>query len=285
MTVLITDSASDLPLKWCQENDVKLLSLHVLLNGKDYQEHHEITSKEVYDAMRNGAVPKTAQIQPDTFIQTFKACAEKGDAVIYMAFSSELSGTYQTAELVHKELLEEYPSFQLTIIDSKCASLGLGLLVHQAVKWRDEGLAYDELVKRIRKHHSSIDHIFTVDDLDYLQRGGRISKAAAMMGGLLHIKPILHAVEGRLLPLEKVRGNKKKLQRMLDLMEERGVHLGEQTIFISHADAIDQAELFRNAIEERFGTTSFVIESIGSVIGAHVGPGTIAIFYFKETVK
>lgn len=269
--------------KWCEEHDVLMLSLAVILDGKEYEEHKDISPKEVYETMRNDkTVPKTAQIGPDTFLATFTALAEQKQPAIYIALSSGLSGTYQTAELIRKQVLEEHPDFELTIIDSKCVSLGLGRLVYQAVQWRDKGLSYQELIKNITDFAETIVHIFTVDDLVYLERGGRVSKVAAFMGGLLHIKPILHVDEGKLVPLEKTRGNNKRRQRMLQLMEDQGQQLEKQTVFISHGDAPDEAEAFKRDIQERFGTSSFYINTIGAAIGSHAGPGTIALFFTNQ---
>ncbi len=283
---ILTDSASDLPRSFFEENNVLLLPLRVHLRDIEYLDLETINPAEVYKAIREGAMPKTSQAAPTTLYETFEELAKSGEQCVYIAFSSELSGTYQTAVMVKNELLETYPNFELEIIDTKCASLGQGLVVHYAVQQLATGLSFKELVAKTKQYATSMEHIFTVDDLDFLAQGGRVSKASAFVGGLLNIKPLLHVEDGKLVPIEKLRGRKKVLKRMVDIMEERGAkNLRDQTIAISHGDDEETAKQLKVLIEERFGSKSFLINMIGAAVGSHAGPGTIALFFLNDIIE
>ncbi|MDQ0232275.1 DegV family protein [Metabacillus malikii] len=279
---IIADSACDLPLSFFEEHSVSFLPLSVDIHGKQLQDQKEIEPKEIYDEMRNGVIVKTSQVSPLMLKDVFTEHAKEGVPCLYVAFSSELSGTYQTAEMVRNEVLEEFPQFELAIIDTKCASLGHGLAVKYAVKLANEDKSLIELEKAVREYCPKIEHIFTVDNLEYLARGGRISKASAFVGGLLNIKPLLHVEDGKLIPLEKLRGRKKVFKRIIELMKERGKNLQNQTIAISHGDDIDAANEMKAMIEEAFSPKEVYINYVGAVVGAHAGPGTLAIFFLNE---
>ncbi|MBS4218026.1 DegV family protein [Bacillus sp. FJAT-49711] len=279
---LFADSASDLPLSFFQENDVQLIPLQVHIDHDEYKDLLTIQPKKVYEEIRAGKMPKTSQASPQQFEEAFTNLAKLGESGLYIAFSSELSGTYQTAAMIREQVLEEYPDFDLTIIDSKCASLGYGLTILSAVEQVKNGVSKEELIQSITFQCQHMEHLFTVEDLDFLARGGRLSKASAFLGGLLNIKPLLHVEAGKLVPIEKIRGKKKLIKRILEVMEERGADLSSQTIGISHGDDEELALEVKKMIEERFGTKSFYINIIGSVIAAHAGPGTLAIFFLNE---
>lgn len=283
MTVkILTDSACDLPFPFYEENHVTFFPLKVLLNEREYEDQLTIKPKTIYEAIRKGQQPKTSQISPLTVEKTFTELAQKNEQGIYIAFSSQLSGTYQTAVMVLEQVKETYPDFQFTIIDSKCASLGRGLVVMEAVRLANKNTDYEELINKIEFYASRMEHLFTVEDLDYLAKGGRVSKASAFVGGLLNIKPLLNVEDGKLVPLEKIRGKKKLLRRMIEVMRERGVDLEQQTIGISHADDAETAAEMKKLIEEAFGTKSVLISEIGAVIGSHTGAGTIAVFFLNS---
>ncbi|MBS4198667.1 DegV family protein [Bacillus sp. FJAT-49732] len=279
---LFADSASDLPLSFFQENDIDLIPLQVHIDDDEYKDLLTIQPIKVYEEIRAGKMPKTSQASPQLFEESFTNLAKSGESGLYIAFSSELSGTYQTAVMIREQVLEEYPNLDLTIIDSKCASLGYGLAVISAVDQIKNGITKEELIKNITFQCQHTEHLFTVEDLDFLARGGRLSRASAFLGGLLNIKPLLHVDEGKLVPIEKIRGKKKLFKRILDVMEERGADLSSQTIGISHGDDEETALEVKKMIEERFGTKNFYINIIGSVIAAHAGPGTLAIFFLNE---
>jgi DegV family protein with EDD domain len=282
---LLTDSACDLPRELMEKQNITMLPLVVHIDNQDFYDTETIDSSKVYEAMRSEKVPKTSQVPPTRFQETFSRLAEEKKEAIYIAFSSELSGTYQTASMIADQVREQYPDFKLTIIDTKCASLGMGLVVLKAAELADSGIAYDELVEKIRFQAEHMEHIFTVDNLDYLARGGRVSKASAFVGGLLNIKPLLHVEDGKLVPLEKIRGRKKVLQRMVEVMKERGTDFNGQTIGISHGEDEETALFLQEKIKEQLGSDSFYISNIGSAVGAHAGPGTIALFFLNKTDK
>lgn len=283
MTVpIITDSACDLPLSYLQENQVDVLPLKVLLNGKEYDDLFEITYDQIYQEMRNGSVPKTAQASPFSMKEIFTKYAQEGKPAIYVAFSSGLSGTYQTAHLMREEVKEEYPDMQVEVVDTKCASLGHGLVVRKAIELSSQDLSKDELLTEITNYSQRIEHLFTVENLEYLARGGRISKASAWLGGMLQVKPLLHVVNGELVPLEKVRGKDRWKKRMIHWMKERGGDWENQTVAISHGDDQATADEMKALIQSELGVKNFIIHPIGAAIGSHSGPGTIAIFFIKN---
>lgn len=279
---IMTDSACDLTDDYYNELDIEMVPLTVHLNDKDYLDGKEISPPTIYNAMREGSTPKTSQVSPQTFKSIFTSYAEKKQPLVYLAFSSELSGTYQTAKMIEKEVKESYPDAELEVIDTKCASVGFGLVVLRAAKLAQEGASIKKIVKTATYHAKHMEHIFTVDKLEYLYRGGRVSKTAAFVGSILNIKPILHVEDGKLIPIEKLRGSKKVLKRMLEIMEERGADFENQTIGISHGDDIEKATLLSDMIKEKFKAKTVIIEMVGAVIGAHSGPGTIALFFLND---
>ena len=278
----MTDSGSDLSMEMIKELDIIYAPLTVHLDEKEYLDNIDMLPNRLYDEMREGKVPTTSQVSPKLFTDIFKDIAKNNESCIYIAFSSQLSGTYQTSVMVKNQVLEESPNLDLEIIDSKCASLGQGLAVYKAAKMAKEGKSKEEILKAIDFYIKHIEHIFTVDDLEYLFRGGRVSKTAAFLGGILNIKPLLDVEDGKLIPREKIRGRKKVLKRMIEIMGERGVNLENQSVFISHSDDLEGAMKLKELMEEEYGIKDFIINSIGCAIGAHVGPGTLSIFFLNE---
>lgn len=282
---ILADSACDLTIKQYDAYNIEMVPLTVHLDNKDYLDGIDIHPKKVYDAMREGSSTKTSQVSPQTFQDLFTKYAQDKKPLVYVAFSSELSGTYQTAKMMEKEVKEQYPDADLHVIDSKCASLGYGLVILRVAKLAQEGASVEDIIEQATYHAKNMEHIFTVDDLEYLQRGGRVSKAAAFVGTLLKIKPILHVEDGKLIPLEKIRGSKRVLSRMVALMEERGVDFENQTVGISHGDDLEKAEELAAIIKEKWNPKAIAIEYVGSVIGAHSGPGTLALFFLNKPYK
>lgn len=286
MTVkILSDSACDLPDEIIKELDIEILPIIVMKGDEEYLDKVTIDPKKMYDDMRKGVVYKTAQIPPKVFEEKFEEIAKKGESTIYIAFSSGLSGTYETSVLVRDSLKEKYLDMDIDIVDSRSASVGFGLLVQKAGKMAKEGKSKEEILDMLDFYVKHIEHIFTVDNLEYLLRGGRVSRAEAFLGGLLDIKPILDIPEdGTLRPIEKIRGRKKLLKRMIGIMEERGgnADLKNQTIGINHGDDLEGALQLKEMIEERFGCTDFLINIIGCAIGAHSGPGTLSVFFLNE---
>ncbi|WP_067730702.1 DegV family protein [Oceanobacillus damuensis] len=284
---ILADSASDLSKHYYNEFNIEMVPLTVHLDGKDYQDGQTIDPKTVYNAMRDGKTPKTSQVSPQLFKGVFTKYAEANVPLIYIAFSSELSGTYQTAKMMELEVREDYPDAPIHIIDSRCASIGCGLVAIHAAKLAKNGSSVEEIIKAASYQAEHMEHIFTVDNLEYLYRGGRVSKTAAFVGTLLKIKPLLHVEDGKLIPLEKIRGSKKVLHRMVEVMEERGTDFQNQTIGISHGDDPEKAELLASMISDKFGVKKddIVIDIVGAAVGSHAGPGTIALFFSNKPVK
>lgn len=279
---LFTDSSCDLSKDYFSEHDVTLFPLRVLLNGEEYDDILAIESQQIYEAIAHGAQPKTSQVSPELFLAHFEQLAKNNEEGLYIAFSSELSGTYSTAMMIRDQVLESYPKLQLTIIDTKCASLGQGLLVKEAVRLRNQGKTCTEIATAITELAENMEHLFTVDDLDYLARGGRVSKASAFLGGLLSIKPILNVEDGKLVPIEKVRGHKKSITHIVDLMEQRGGDFSDKIVGICHSNDPAFLEEMKAAIEARLSPKGFDTTVIGSVIGSHVGLGTVGIFFTNK---
>lgn len=279
---IITDSASDLPRDSIESFGIEVMPLMVYLGDEEFTDGGTLEQKEMFDGMRAGRVYKTAQVPLYKFREVFEAHARAGDACLYVAFSSGLSGTYQSAVMIREQLVEEYPDFQLEIIDTKCASTGFGLVVLEAARLAREGGSLEEITAAVRGYAERMQHIFTVDNLEYLFRGGRVSRTAALIGGLLNIKPVLHMEDGKLIPLEKARGRRKAIERMASLMVERGRDLERQTIGISHGDDLEAVEQLKAAIREKTGREhTFLVSLIGGVVGAHSGPGTLALFFLS----
>ncbi|MDZ5470303.1 DegV family protein [Bacillus sp. 31A1R] len=279
---ILADSASDLPLSFYQEYDIELFPLKVHLNDTEYEDLKTIDPKTVYNAIREGHVPKTSQASPLGFEEVFTKMAENNEDGIYIAFSSQLSGTYQTAVMILEQVKEKYPNFNLTIVDSKCASLGYGLVVKSAATMAKENKSKEEILRDVKFRTEHMEHLFTVEDLEYLAKGGRVSKASAFLGGLLNIKPLLNVEDGKLVPIEKIRGKKKLLRRIIELMKERGHSLDIQTVGISHADDEETALVMKKLVQEEFQTKDVFISSIGGAVGSHTGPGSISIFFLNK---
>lgn len=280
---IITDSAADLPKELLQAYDIDLIPLRVYDEAEtEYLDGVTLDSVQLLQKMREGEAFKTSLPSLETFQEKFVTYAKQSTPCIYVAFSSELSGTYQSSVVIKEEVQETYADFDLEIIDTKCASLGQGLVVLEAAKMAKEGASKEEILKRIAFLTKHMEHIFTVADLQYLVRGGRLSKVAGFIGGLLNIKPILNVEEGKLVPLEKIRGRKKVLGRIVDIMEERGKDLKGQTVGITHGDDLETANALKALITEKFGCDVFIVNTIGAAIGAHTGPGVLTLFFLNE---
>jgi DegV family protein with EDD domain len=282
MIKLLTDSACDLSNEMITELDIHVLPLIVFdENSNEYLDGATISSKQVFDAMREGKVYKTSQVPPEAFLGFFRTLAED-DEVLYIAFSSGLSGTYNSALQAREVYLEEGGKARIEILDTLAASGGFGLIVHHTALKLREGADLNELVDYTKTLIERIDQLFTVDDLEYLFRGGRVSRSSALIGGLLNIKPVLTILEGKLVPLEKTRGRLKSIKRMCELLGERTEgRLDGEMVFITHGDDLEAANKLKDLIKEAYGERKFVISPVGSTIGAHSGPGTLAVFYLK----
>src|SRR5690625_3669311 len=238
---IMADSACDLTQKYYDEYNIEMVPLTVHLDGHEYKDGIEITPKKIYDAMRDGSSTKTSQVTPQSFKSIFTSFAEANQPLVYFAFSSELSGTYQTAKMMENETKSDFPNAPIHVIDTKCASIGYGLVVLRAAQLAKEGATVEDIIELGTYHAKNMEHIFTVDDLEYLYRGGRVSRTSAFVGSLLRIKPLLHVDEGKLILIQKIRGSKRVLGSMIEVMEERGVDFENQVIGISHGDDLERA--------------------------------------------
>lgn len=277
---LYADNACDLDREVLEENGIKLFYITVTVNGNTYRDRLDLSPGEFYRMLEKpDVVPTTAQINPLEFQKEFEQVInESDDEIIYIAFSSGLSGTYQSACLAR----DAVDAQRITVIDSLSASVGYGLTVLRAAEAIKAGKSKAEVIAEIEDNIKRIQHIFIVGSFEMLKRGGRVNAASAAIGNLLNIKLILHFVDGKIEPLEKVHGQKKARKRMLEIMEERGFDLQNQVIGINHSNDLDGALEIQAMIKEKFGCAKFVISEIGASIGSHVGAGTYSVFFLTK---
>lgn len=283
--VIMIDSGSDLPLNYVERNGLHALGLTCLFKGKEYEDDFGKTLgyKDFYDAMRGGEVPTTSQINSYRFEEAFRKYARENRPVIYLGISSALSGCIGSAQTARQNILNEYNDADITIIDTKSASLGEGLLVYYACELLKEGSSKQYIVDWIESNKLKLNHWFTVEDLKYLKRGGRLSAVSATLGTILDIKPVLHVDnEGRLIPVTRVKGRRKSLKELSDRLEGMITNPEEQVIAISHGDCPDDVEYLKGLILQKFKVKDIIINNVGTVIGSHAGPGTVALFFFGD---
>jgi len=282
--VIITDSTSDLPTDIINEFGIAVIPMPFNLGDDNYIHYpdgRELEIHKFYERLRLGEKSTTTQININTFMEYFETIIKSGNDIIYISFSSGLSGTYNSSLLAAEELKMKYPKRKIICVDYRAASLGEGLLVYSAAKKKEEGFELEELNEWIINNRSHLCHWFTVEDLNYLNRGGRMTKMTAVIGTALDIKPILHVDnEGYLIPIDRVRGRKRSLKALVDHMLESCSNPEEQIIFIGHGDSLNDAELLESLIRDKFNVKDVTINNIGPIIGTHSGPGTIALFFF-----
>lgn len=281
--ILISDSSTDLTPELMKESNIEILPLTFMVDGKsylNYLDEREMPIKEFYSLLRGGKVVTTGQVNVKNFLDVFEKYLKSGLDILYIAFSSGLSGTYNSATIAAAELSEKYPERKIIVVDSLSASMGEGLLVYLAAQKAKNGASIDEVAKWVEDNKLNLCHWFTVDDLLFLKRGGRVSSAAALMGTALGIKPVMHVDnEGHLIPMSKVRGRRKSLDALVAKMEESAINPKEQVVFISHGDCLEDAEYLAKQIKSKLKVKDIKINTIGPVIGAHSGPGTMALFF------
>lgn len=283
---IVTDSTADLTPALIEQLDVQVIPLCYMMEGKTFHNipgGGEMDDVSFYNKLRAGVMSTTTQVNSEEFIRVFTPLLEAGHDVLYIAFSSGLSGTYQSAVLAKEELAQRYPKSRLEVFDSLCASMGEGLLVYYAAKLRQERKSLDEVLAWLKENVLHLCHWFTVDDLNHLKRGGRVSTATALVGTMLGIKPVLHVDdEGHLIPVSKVRGRRQSLDAVVKHMEESAIDPANQMVFISHGDCLEDAQYLERQIRQRMGVQQVEIGYIGPVIGAHSGPGTAAVFFLGK---
>ncbi len=280
--IITTDITCDLPEDYLRQHNISVLPLYYTFDDTVYGDKIFLTPKEFYDKMRKGAMPTTMAANPENARMLFTGLLDQGYDILHIAFSSALSGSCSVAGTVARELQEERPEARIVVVDSLCASLGEGLFVHKAVELKESGKSLDETLAWLEKNKLNFCHLFTVDDLFHLHRGGRVSKATAIIGTLINVKPVLHVDnEGRLIPLNNVRGRKKALISLVDQMENRLKNYPQQNdiVFISHGDCEEDAQFVADLIKERFGIKNALLNYVCPTIGSHSGPGTVALFF------
>lgn len=277
---IITDSCCDFPTPMYGQLGLTFVPLTVEFRGNTFDDKNDDTLKDMYQGLRAGEVAKTSAVNPSRWSQAMEKALAAGKDVLVLAFSSGLSTTYQSAVIAAEELKDAYPDRKIQVIDTLCASMGQGLLVWYACKKRDDGLSLDEVAQWVLDNRLHLCHWFTVDDLMYLKRGGRISAATALVGTMLQIKPLLHVDdEGHLINMTKTRGRKAAIDAMVKKAQELGAGYDNSTMFISHGDCLSDAEYLSRQLKEKCGVKDVVISYVGAVIGSHSGPGTLALFF------
>jgi DegV family protein with EDD domain len=275
---LITDDSCDLPVDYYAANGVEVRYLSFNIDGVSHT-IQDMPHRQFYDQLRAGKMPTTAQVTVGEWIEEFEKHLSAGRDVLYIAFSSGLSGTAGSAQVAAREMTEKYPDRKCIVVDSLCASLGQGLLVHKAAQLRKNGMPLDELAQWVEDNKMHVSHMVAVDDLMHLHRGGRVSKTSAVAGTMLGIKPVIHMNnEGKLIPIAKVRGRKQSLQRIVDMTKERIGDVENDIFMVCHSDCEAEANDVAAMVKKQLGIQNALVHFIGPVIGSHTGPGTIAIF-------
>ncbi len=279
---IITDTGSDLPAGYYAEHDLEEVPLGFTMDGALYggEEGAFMDTKEFYTKLRNGSMPKTFQASPEQARAHFTAHAERGEDILVLAFSSGLSGTCNSYMVAAKEVMAAYPQCKIAVVDSLCASLGQGLFVDYVVRKADSGASLEETAAYAASLVPHICHIFTVEDLHHLKRGGRVSATTAFVGSLLKIKPVLHVDDaGHLIAIGKAMGRKKSISALVDKMRQLATLGEDDPIFISHGDCMEDVEYLKDLIQKNFGERKIFVSEIGPVIGTHSGAGTLALFF------
>lgn len=283
---IVADTSANLPEELIEKNDITMVSLSYYINGieyKCYEKGKKTDMKAFYTRMREKEEIKTSLASPETFIATFEEILKKGEDVLCINISTALSGTYQSAKIAADTLKEQYPERKIFVVDSLGASLGMGLLTLLAVENKNKGMSLEENYEFIENNKLKIVHWFTVDDLFFLKRGGRISASTAIVGSVLGIKPVMHVNdEGQLIALGKVRGRKKSIDFLIDKYREDTSAQKTHIVAISHGDCLEDAQYLAEEIKKIAEPEELIINFIDSGIGAHSGPGTLALFYISE---
>lgn len=284
--IILTDSSCDLPACIVEELGIEVLPLRVNLNGREfrnYPDERELDHREFYAALRNGGEASTSAVNPGEFTEVMTPFLENGKDILYIGFAGALSSTCQNGAIAAQELKEKYPERKIYVVDSKCASMGQGLLVYLVALRAREGAGLEELRDHTQKLAPRIVHWFTVDDLFFLKRGGRVSAATAAVGTLLNIKPVLHVDdEGRLINMSKARGRKAAIKAVFDKCVQTADDITHQHVFISHGDCPEDAKYLAGLVTDNLHPLDVTISPIGPVIGAHSGPGTLALFFLGD---
>ncbi len=282
--VIVSDATLDLPANLIEEYDLRIIPMGFSIDNVEYSHYpdeRELSIEDFYTKLKNGAVSQTTQITPVIFTEYFEDILKQGKDIIYISFSSGLSGTYNTSQIVIRDLREDYPDRKIYSVDSLCASIGEGLLVLHAAIQKKQGMDIDQLREWVENNKRGARHWFTVKDLFFLKRGGRISSIEAVVGTALKIRPVLSTDDnGKLTVVSKIRGTKAELELMLGKLEAESIDLASQTIIIGHGDDLEQAKELERLIREKYVVNEIIISKIGPIIGTHTGPGMLALTFF-----
>lgn len=279
--LITSDNMGDLPDEYISRHALPLVYLSYSVAGKGGGgDGGAMDPKEFYQMMRQGETTKTVQVNPEQARALWEPLLQQGYDILHIAFSSALSGTCASMNMAAEELREQFPDRRVVVVDTLAASLGEGLLTYQAIEMKAQGKSMDQVLAWLEENKLHLCHFFTVDDLDFLFRGGRVSKTAAVMGTMLGIKPVMHMDDtGKLVPIAKVRGRRQSLDKLVEYMAQRVGDYKNDAVFISHGDCEQDAQYVAQLVEKRFGITHFIINYVGPTIGAHSGPGTVALFF------
>ncbi|MBE6647665.1 MAG: DegV family protein [Ruminococcaceae bacterium] len=281
--VIVTDSSCDLPKRLVAEWGIETLSLEVTIDGVGTFLNHEIEPEKFYGYLRDKRPVKTSAANMDRFCELFERLVKEGKDIIYIGFSTGLSATYSAGKNAAEDIMEKYPEAKILTVDSLCAALGQGLLIKYAVDKKNEGATIEELAEYVKETVPKLAHWFTVEDLFFLKRGGRVSAATAVMGTVLQIKPVMHVDDaGKLINVAKARGRDASIKALVAKMKETAIDPEKQTVYICHGDCYDDAKKLADMVTAEFGITDILIDYVGPVIGAHSGPGTLALFFLAS---
>ena len=278
--VITVNSTVDMPKEWLEEREIKVVPLRYTMDGTTYVDMEGLSVKEFFAKLREGKMSVTSQVNPDEAKDALEKYVKEGKDILHLAFTSALSGTYNSMRLAAEELREEYPEANIIVIDTLCACMGEGLLAHYAYEMKKIGKTMDEIAQWVEDNKLRVGHQVTVDDLHHLHRGGRVSKTSAIVGSMVKIKPILIVNdEGRLVVAAKERGRKKSISTIVNMAMERMGEDDKEIAFVTHGDCLEEAEYLANLLKEKAGVKEVLINNIGTVIGSHTGPGVLAVFH------
>jgi len=281
--VISVNSTIDMPKEWLAERGIPVLPMKYTIEGETYTDMEGLSSKEFFDRLRAGQMSVTSQVNPEEAKEFYEPFLKEGKDVLHLAFSSGLSGSYNSMVLASRDLAEEYPDAKIIVIDSLCACLGEAVLLQKVLKLREEGKNIEDIAAWVEQNKLNVCHVFTVDDLHHLQRGGSVAKAAATIGTALNVKPILFMNNaGGLEKLGKERGRKKSLNKLVELAVEKSGSWDNDIVMVTHGDCLEDAEYTASQLKEKLGVPEVYVNNIGTVIGTHTGPGIVGVFFMGE---
>lgn len=277
--IITVNSTVDLPVEWLEERNVPVVPLKYTIDGETYTDMKGLSAKEFFQKLREGKMSVTSQVNPEEAAEILEMYVKQGKDVLHLGFSSGLSGTLNSMKIAAEMLEEKYPGSRVIVIDTLCACLGEGLLLYKALKEKEKGKNIDEVAQWVEENKLHVCHNVTVDDLNHLHRGGRVSKTTAVIGTLVQIKPIIHMDNnGKLQVIGKERGRKKSLNKIVDMSVSQAEGWDNDIVMITHGDCIEDAEYVADLVREKMGVDNILINNIGTVIGSHTGPGVVAVF-------